>query len=226
MKVKCSRVASSLVELARGIELAPRRLALLEAHLQECPDCERRLESEHVMSGSLRRLAESASVPPWNLASEAALLAAFDAAQGRRTTRRRWLPYVAAAAALLAVATVVVLRDRGPARAPAVAQGSPSPPVVAPPSSVSPAPEMDTRPIPPSRVASAAQSRSAPPAAFVVWPGATGLPVFESGELMRVELPASVAFTLGLAPSARATTVRADVLIGQDGFARAIRLAP
>jgi hypothetical protein len=43
---------------------------------------------------------------------------------------------------------------------------------------------------------------------------------------MRVEMPVSVALSLGLAPSARATVVQADVLIGQDGFARAIRLAP
>src|SRR5256885_763054 len=57
MKMTCSRVALSLVDLARGIEPAPHRMELLEAHLRECPDCERRLERERGMSASLRALA-------------------------------------------------------------------------------------------------------------------------------------------------------------------------
>jgi hypothetical protein len=47
---------------------------------------------------------------------------------------------------------------------------------------------------------------------FVAWPGAAAWPPFESGELIRVEL----AFENGV--------VEADVLVGQDGFARAVRL--
>jgi hypothetical protein len=62
--------------------------------------------------------------------------------------------------------------------------------------------------------------------AFVPWPGAADLPAFESGQLMRVRLPASVAVALGLKPAGQAGVVQADVLIGQDGFARAVRLAP
>jgi hypothetical protein len=63
--------------------------------------------------------------------------------------------------------------------------------------------------------------------AFVPWPGSEVLPRFESGQLVRVELPASVLPLLGLEPvRAAAGTVEADVLVGQDGFARAVRLAP
>ena len=62
---------------------------------------------------------------------------------------------------------------------------------------------------------------------FVVWPGAAELPRFESGHLMRMELPVSALPALGLAaPSSRATVVEADVLVGQDGFPRAVRLSP
>jgi hypothetical protein len=43
---------------------------------------------------------------------------------------------------------------------------------------------------------------------------------------MRVDLPASMALSLGLVRSADTAVVQADVLIGQDGFARAVRLAP
>jgi hypothetical protein len=63
---------------------------------------------------------------------------------------------------------------------------------------------------------------------FVAWPGATALPAFESGELVRTELPVTVLPLLGIT-DARATRdgrVMADLLIGQDGMVRAVRLAP
>jgi len=62
---------------------------------------------------------------------------------------------------------------------------------------------------------------------FVMWPGADELPRFESGQLMRVELPASVVVSLGLRPPRPLRmdgTVQTDVLVGQDGYARAVRL--
>jgi len=65
------------------------------------------------------------------------------------------------------------------------------------------------------------------PGAFVPWPGAAALPAFENGELVRTELPASVLPLLGIAGASRAAqaTVVVDVLVGQDGYARAVRLA-
>jgi hypothetical protein len=63
------------------------------------------------------------------------------------------------------------------------------------------------------------------PSEFVPWPGAATLPPFESGELVRTDLPVSVLPSLGLAlPATRAAAVKADVIVGQDGFARAVRL--
>ena len=62
-------------------------------------------------------------------------------------------------------------------------------------------------------------------AGFVAWPGASAWPPLESGSLMRVELPVSLLPTLGLsAPSSAAAMVPADIVVGQDGFARAVRL--
>lgn len=73
--------------------------------------------------------------------------------------------------------------------------------------------------------APAAPARDAS-AEFVRWPGAAALPTFESGQLVRMELPASVLPLLGLsaAPDVNGK-VQADVLVGQDGYARAVRLA-
>ena len=63
------------------------------------------------------------------------------------------------------------------------------------------------------------------PSEFVPWPGAATLPPFESGELVRVDLPVSVLPSLGLVlPATRAVAVKVDVIVGQDGFARAVRL--
>jgi hypothetical protein len=62
---------------------------------------------------------------------------------------------------------------------------------------------------------------------FVLWPGAAELPTFESGHLMRMEVPVSALPSLGLVPPAtHAAVIQADVLVGQDGLPRAVRLSP
>lgn len=62
---------------------------------------------------------------------------------------------------------------------------------------------------------------------FVVLPSAFALPDFESGRIVRVEVPLTglPAYGLDLVPDAAPSSVQADVLIGQDGMPRAIRLA-
>jgi len=75
--------------------------------------------------------------------------------------------------------------------------------------------------IPPS------SARGVPPdvSDFVVVPGAASLPPLESGTLVRVDLPVSVLPSLGVTPPATGhTTVTADLVIGQDGLTRAVRL--
>ena len=70
------------------------------------------------------------------------------------------------------------------------------------------------RPVPPP--ADTAATLSAPsmnaPSAFVVLPGADALPRFEHGQVIEVDIPTA------------AGVVRAEVLVGQDGLARAARL--
>ena len=57
-------------------------------------------------------------------------------------------------------------------------------------------------------------------------PGAAGLPQFESGVIRRVELSLSSLPNYGIqiAPDASTNPIQADILVGQDGQARAIRL--
>jgi hypothetical protein len=60
---------------------------------------------------------------------------------------------------------------------------------------------------------------------FVTLPGVQAWPRFESGAVVRVDLPVSALPALGLMPPASAATVvQADLIVGQDGFARAVRL--
>ena len=65
-----------------------------------------------------------------------------------------------------------------------------------------------------------------PPNEFVMVPGAATLPAMESGSLVRMDVPVAELPALGLTPppSNRTASVRADVIVAQDGIPRAARL--
>ena len=60
---------------------------------------------------------------------------------------------------------------------------------------------------------------------FVTLPSAEGLPVLESGRIVRIDLPMAFlpAHGIEVAPEDASRVVEADVLVGQDGQPRAIR---
>src|SRR6185369_8492908 len=63
------------------------------------------------------------------------------------------------------------------------------------------------------------------PSGFVALPGTAGLPAFESGEIVRMDVPVASLPAYGIDISSGGDRpVEADILIGQDGVARAIRL--
>jgi len=68
--------------------------------------------------------------------------------------------------------------------------------------------------------------RTATPIEFVRIPSAIGLPELESGTVLRMELPLTALpeYGLDIAPDAMRTSIEADILVGQDGQPRAIRL--
>ena len=71
-----------------------------------------------------------------------------------------------------------------------------------------------------------ANPRTATSVEFVRIPSAIGLPELESGTVLRMELPLTALpeYGLDIAPDAMRTSVEADILVGQDGQPRAIRL--
>jgi hypothetical protein len=64
------------------------------------------------------------------------------------------------------------------------------------------------------------------PSGFVELPGAAALPAFESGAIVRMELPVASlpSYGVDISTGGASHPVEADVLVGQDGRARAIRL--
>jgi hypothetical protein len=80
---------------------------------------------------------------------------------------------------------------------------------------------------PPRRAA--ATPRAITPEGFVLLPAAAGLPDFESGAIVRMELPVTMLPAYGVDLGEQLVheqdaSVEADLLVGQDGQPRAIRL--
>ena len=138
---------------------------------------------------------------------------------------RRWV--AAAAAVVLLIAGMSAWRalrvsaPGGETRGPIVA--SVPPPIVkvaetVPPGRPAVPPKPARRPRPSRPMARSAE--------FVAVPGAAGLPAFESGTIVRLELSLASLPTYGVDITRAGTDrpVEADILVGQDGQARAIRL--
>jgi hypothetical protein len=160
--------------------------------------------TEHVR-GALRRLARGTDVPGVDPRREAELLRAFDARREAQWSRAIagtwWLTALAGTVALLVAFAAV--------------PGTSGRRVTPPPGDRYDAPGTQaTR-----------GARTFPETGeFIAWPGAASLPPLESGELVRTDLPVSLLPSLGVAPPAgHVTTVKADVLVGQDGLTRAVR---
>ena len=144
---------------------------------------------------ALARLRDRITVPAIDTAREQALLAAFDRPSTPvRTSARRPIQIVGVAAAAL-IAAAVGLDWL----------------VVS-----------DRRRVTPSQ---ADVTPPRPPDGFVLWPGAAAWPPLESGTLIRVELPLAALPALGLEPpTSTQDRVEAEIVFGQDGLARAVRL--
>jgi hypothetical protein len=219
--MSCHQIEPHIIDFARGA--TSEQDAELARHVLGCPRCAGRLEQERAMSSALRRLAADLKGPADDPQREQALLAMFD--QGRHRSHVHAPVWTWLAAAGLASAAVLTWHLAGPPSAPRI--GTPPIGVVTPETQQAQALDsasLDThaeraasRPSAPirSRGAQHADLRldEAPDSTeFVAWPGATAWPPFESGELIRIDIPTEVG------------VVQAEVLVGQDGFARAIRL--
>ena len=173
---------------------------------------------------------------------------ATDAPAGARATAKRW-QYALATAAMLTLAVWGIREAGEPANPPsrsALRRDKPAAPPAASdrvngvsrttdPPAVSERAAHATRTPPVVSERRAHASRTTNPRTrgseatsveFVRIPSAIGLPELESGTVVRMELALSALpeYGLDIAPDAMRTSVEADVLVGQDGQPRAIRL--
>lgn len=229
----CNRFDSTIEQLERETAMPAGTRADALQHAETCPRCRVRLAAARVLSLELRALAADDQSMQAPAPVEAMLLAAFRERNRRRSTAWTWLRWAGAAAAVAAVAfwltaerpweQVVV---SGPAariqaaRSPAAAQpvsqnaGAKRDNEVA----IKSSPRGRSRSNP-SRAAANASNEF-----IALTYGGSSYPVGDS-MVVRVELPRSAPMLVGLPVGGGdiSGTVTADVVLGQDGVARAIR---
>jgi hypothetical protein len=249
----CGSSREILLDMARGAAVPEPARRTAAAHIESCGACAAEFTRQQRLTVGLQALAAEAQtwVPPAS-AEERLLTALSTAASTRRPRvsqpaafRARRTMYGLAAAAVVVLGVwfgVRATRDAGRRLpvAPETTTAHTSPATPAPPRDPatrdSTGPDAAT-PRPPHGV----QGRSTPrrgtnpgpanrqPAStweFTRLPGAIGLPEMESGSVVRMELPIEVLpeYGLDIVPDAARTSIEADVLVGQDGQPRAIRL--
>jgi hypothetical protein len=204
--MNCESASIELVERARGLQGPD---TALEAHLAVCANCRERWEAERELTSHLRVM-RIASVPASIEFSKAVLLRDFDAHR-RRDRQVRWMWALSSAAVL--VLSVVAVRDVWIRLAPA-----------------------------PGLSSSTVQAREYPPREY---PQETFGPAEEAGEkgfikvpfalppvpgetfgIVRTQLDPADLARMGVSVDPGWTgTLEADILVGQDGMAQAVRLS-
>jgi hypothetical protein len=211
--MSCEDFENDIVDLARGEEIGEAARGQALGHADECPRCAGRLEDERAVTSVLRSLAArtaGAEAPP---RVEAALRHALrepgragaggNAAAG--PSRAIELLLLAAAAAILAAIVVVPPRvGRFPEPAPMAAPAG--------------APTMVSGP-------EGATVPAAENAEFVSLTYGEDLRELDSLQVVSVELPRTALAALGWpsADNVQTGSVTAEVIVGHDGVARAIR---
>lgn len=216
-------------------------------HSSSCADCAARLEEERVLTGNLRLLARaSTEEAPANV--EAAVLTAFRQKQtaSTQTSYRRWIYVAASAAALVLIVMLLALnasrtqKQQLPSPQAAIDEKTPGE-TVAPndPSQITisrQTPEGANTAI--HRTQHRVVIRQKPvqeetdnnaiteiTTDFMPLTNREALAQMDGGQVMRVELPRSALMSFGLPMDMERATerIKADVVVGNDGLARAIR---
>jgi hypothetical protein len=186
--------------------------AELRSHLDGCSACSARWERRAELSAGLRTLADDWRQVGAPERVEAGLRAAYRLHYGgrRAATRSRWTPVLVWASAAAATITMA-LALMHPARH---ASGIPGQ-SMSPHRTVTPTPEM-----------AAADDSLDFENDFVPVPNAARIEPNEDVNLVRVAVPRSTMMSMGIPVNAEnaSETVLADVVLGADGMARAIRV--
>lgn len=203
-------------------------------HLSHCQACRLHLDNEQDLTAALACVAVEGNRVQAPASVEASVLAAFRARQTVRATRRihpLWWA-IPAAAALLIAAFALRPAPRNPSAPPLATIPAPQFAISEDPAPPAARESRDTPSIPPQparapRPPALRYARGNPESVTEFIPLRYGKPI-ESGEpiqVLRIQLPRAELLRLGLpvAPDGAAATIKADVLLGEDGLAKAIR---
>jgi len=216
--MSCREYHSGLIEWGRGRVPGEAARHVLEAHLEACADCARFLETQQALNAAMADLAAE-PVPP---AGEfiGPVMAEFDRVHPpRRADHSPAWWAIAAALAAAVFLTVFLARDHAP-----------KPPAQRQPMGVTltkqAAPAVADLPVQPARPRPAALHKAAPEPEqpFYPIPYTAPLAPGEWTRVVRMSIPVAALIAAGFHIMADpAATVEADVLVSQDGRARAIR---
>jgi hypothetical protein len=246
--MNCHSCRDVVLDLARGVMIPPAAARAAEGHLATCSTCADELWRQRELTLTFEALAAGTQGCPAPDEVEERLLRRFDGEHAGpvvpQVTRRRpfhgWPVAAAAAIATLMVwawpreqqrhdVATAVRNEQAPEREVRTASHA-APEVNAPSGSAAKGRIGEGRRSRPGREGRRPSNRglAVPELEFMPLPGASALPAFESGSIVRVELPVAAlpAYGLSIVPDPTRPAVEADVIVGQDGQARAIRLVP
>lgn len=231
--MNCAEFESVVVGIARHEigDQSEREHAL--THATRCARCARRLAAEQVLSGALSAVAAEDTVRGAPPVVEKILVAVFrERRAGSQQRHRAWMvrAVVGAAAAMLVMMGFWARHRPEPPRA-AHTRSAPDSP--APLQVIAPVYRQARKPAPPVRVAQRKPLRR--PKTTMALENREVMTDFipvvydpdpiEHGRLVRVRLPraALIAFGLPVNEQLAEEPIKADVLLGEDGLARAVR---
>jgi len=218
--MSCREYRSGLIEWGRGRAPGEAARQVLVRHLEECAECVRFLETQQALTEALGDLA-AAPIPS---AGEflSPVMAEFDRMNPRRPVRApfRWVYAAAIAAAILLVVMLLSHRTGRMVVLPHRASAA----LVAPSASATPVTAAGTSQLAP-RSAMLKNDAAEPEQPFYPIPFTAPLAPGEWTRVERMKIPvtALVAAGFDLVVADPSATVEADVLVSQDGRARAIR---
>jgi hypothetical protein len=198
--VICKEWMAEIVESARaGGGVSPQ----LAAHLRQCPACEERFEAEQSLTVQLRLLRDETAGERSSSYRRARLLDEFDRLRPSPVRRRnQWMLPAAAAAAVVALAVGLSWRT--------------------------PLPSHGTQASAASDIRTAgydeAPDISPDDTDFVPVPYAPPLAAGEFVRVVRADLYAAALDRMGVSVPVTNGEFRADIVVGQDGLPRAVRL--
>ena len=169
-------------------------------HLENCAECRVRMTRHQELQAGFRALASADRHIQAPSRVESRLLSKYRAQMGVAPAgRRRWIPaltWAAAFAAMLALG-LFLIRDRRP--------------------------EVVRSPVPAAVERASLETPDFD--GFIPLPNADALPAGEEVDFVHVEVPRSAMLAVGLqvSPDRAAEMVEADVMLGADGVARAVR---